>query len=117
MDRRVKEVLQYLECHWRRQLSIGDLARSVNLGPSRLSHLVKRYAKTSIRDLVRRRRIAEAANLLLTTHQRISEIGYAVGFADMSNFNHAFRRELGISPRAYRERELALRDDGAERGE
>jgi AraC-like DNA-binding protein len=110
MDRRVREILQYLECHWQRQVTIDELARTVNLGPSRLEHLVKAYAKCSIRDIVRRRRIAEAAKLLLTTHQRVSEIGYAVGFADMSNFNHAFRREFGVSPRQYRQRELALRD-------
>lgn len=111
MDRRVREILQYLECHWRRHVTVEELAKSVNLGPSRLEHLIRRHAKTSIRDLVRRRRIAEAANLLLTTHQRVSEIGYAVGFGDMSNFTHAFRRELGVSPRAYRERELAQRED------
>ena len=106
MDHRVKDVLDYLERHWRRRPTVNELAASVNLGPSRLAHLVRINAQTSIRELVRRRRITEAANLLVTTHQRISEIGYAVGFGDMANFNHAFRRELGISPRAYREREL-----------
>jgi AraC-like DNA-binding protein len=109
MDRRVSEVLLYLDRHWRGHVNVGDLASLVNLGASRLEHLIRSHAKTSIRDLVRRRRIAEAANLLLTTHQRISEIGYAVGFTDISNFNHAFRKELGVSPRAYRERELASR--------
>jgi AraC-like DNA-binding protein len=117
MDRRVKEVLDYLERHWRRHPTVNELAASVNLGPSRLAHLVRMNTQTSIRELVRRRRITEAANLLLTTHQRISEIGYAVGFTDMANFNHAFRRELGISPRGYRQRELGNRtesEDGKE---
>lgn len=84
-----------------------DLARSVNLGASRLAHLVRMHANTSIRELLRRRRIAEAARLLVTTHQRVSEIAYYVGFGDMSNFCRAFRRELGESPRAYRERNSA----------
>ena len=106
----------YLEKHWHREVSLSELARSVNLGPSRLSHLIRDHANTSIRDFVRRRRIAEAAKLLLTTHQRISEIGYAVGFADISNFNHAFRRELGVSPRAWRERELASQENGTGAG-
>lgn len=105
MDRRVRQVLDHLDRQWRLQHRTRDLAAGVNLGVSRLSHLVKESTKTSIRDLVRRRRIAEAARLLLTTHQRISEICYYVGFKDLSNFNHAFHRELGVGPREYRERE------------
>src|SRR3954469_26018567 len=104
MDRRVEDVLRALDEHWRRRQRVGDLAESVNLGASRLAHLIRTHANTSIRDLVRRRRIAEAARLLATTHQRVSEIAYYVGFADMSNFCHAFRRELGVSPRSYRQK-------------
>ena len=109
MDPRVREVLEHLERHWRKQHRLRDLAASVNLGPSRLEHLVKHETRSSIRDLLRRRRILEAARLLVTTHQRVSEIGYYVGFGDISNFNHAFRREFGLSPGEYRERE---RDGG-----
>jgi AraC-like DNA-binding protein len=107
MDKRVREVLDRLDRQWRTHHRLGELAASVNLGPSRLAHLVKNDTQTCIRDLVRRRRITEAARLLITTHGRISEIGYYVGFTDLSNFTHAFRRELGLSPRAYRRRERA----------
>jgi AraC-like DNA-binding protein len=113
MDRRVREVLDHLDRQWRLRHRTSELAATVNLGVSRLAHLVKQNAHTSIRDLVRRRRIAEAARLLLTTHQRVSEICYYVGFTDLSNFNHAFRRELGVSPRQYRQRAL----DGGEEGQ
>jgi AraC-like DNA-binding protein len=107
MDRRVREVLDHLEQQWRWPHRTRDLAAAVNLGVSRLAHLVRQHTQSSIRDLIRRRRIAEAACLLVTTHQRVSEICYYVGFRDLSNFDHAFRRELGVSPRVYRERELA----------
>jgi len=103
MDRRVKQVLDLLEREWRSRHRVQDLASAVNLGASHLAHLVRREANTTIREIIRRRRLIEAARLLATTHQRISEICYYVGFADVSNFNHAFRRELGLSPRAYRE--------------
>jgi AraC family transcriptional activator of pobA len=107
MDRRVQQVIELLQREWRSQHRLQDLASAVNLGPSRLEHLVRRHANTSIRDLVRRRRVIEAARLLVTTKKRISEISYYVGFSDVSNFNHVFRRELGLSPSEYREREAA----------
>lgn len=109
MDRRVREILDRIDGHWRRQIRVADLAASVNLGASRLAHLVRSNTDTCLRDLIRRRRLEEAARLLATTHQRVSEIAYYVGFTDVSNFNHAFRREHGLSPRAYRE---LSRDEG-----
>lgn len=104
MDRRVKDVLDRLAADWRRAHSVHELAASVNLGPSRLEHLFRATLRMSIRDVVRTRRIAEAAQLLLTTHKRVSEISRDVGFTDISNFNHAFRRQFGVCPRDYRKR-------------
>jgi transcriptional regulator GlxA family with amidase domain len=110
VDRRVEEVLALLEAEWRNKKRVADLAATVNLGASRLTHLIRTHAKTSIRDLVRRRRLTEAARLLITTHRRVSEIGYDVGFTDACNFAHVFRREFGLSPRAYRERAWLLHE-------
>lgn len=86
------------------RVRVSDLARLVGIGSSRLAHLFKTDARISIRDFVREHRLDAAARLLATTEERISAIGYRVGFADASNFNHAFKRRFGMSPRAYRER-------------
>lgn len=102
MDRRVAATLAALAADWRRDHRIAELAAAVNLAPSRLQHLFKAAVHTSIREHIRRRRLYEAALRIATTFDRISEIGYAVGFRDVSNFNHAFRREFGMSPREYR---------------
>lgn len=107
-------VLARVEADWRKHLRVSDLAASVNLGPSRLTHLVRVHAQTSIRELVLRRRMTEAARLLATTFHRVSEISYYVGFTDACNFAHVFRREFGVSPRAYRERARCERE--GERG-
>lgn len=104
MDRRVRKALALLEERLFVRVRVGELARQVGLGPSRLEHLFKDAARISIRDFVRERRLVAAAALLETTEERVSVIGYRVGFADMSNFNHAFKRRFGVSPRVYRAR-------------
>jgi AraC family transcriptional regulator, arabinose operon regulatory protein len=103
MDRRVTKVVTFLEERPCTQIRVSDLARHVGLGVSRLAHLFKLNARMSIRDYIRERRLSEAASLLELTEERISTIGYRVGFNDVSNFNHAFKRRFGVSPRAYRE--------------
>lgn len=104
MDRRVRHIVAVLESEWRTPLSLCELGRRVNLGASRLEHLFKVHAKVTIREFVRERRLAAAADLLRSTEERVSAISYLVGFGDVSNFNHAFKRRFGVSPRAYRER-------------
>lgn len=102
MDRRVVATVASLEEGWRQQYCVADLAAKVNLAPSRLQHLFKATMKMSIREHVRKLRLHAAAHRIASSFDRISEIGYSVGFRDMSNFNHAFRREFGMSPREYR---------------
>ena len=44
----------------------------------------------------------EAALRLKASADDVLEIAFAAGFRDLSNFNHAFRAEFGVSPRFYR---------------
>jgi AraC family transcriptional regulator of arabinose operon len=104
MDWRVRKVVAFLQQSWRRPVRIEELAQFVGLGASRLEHLFKEQARTSIRDYIREQRLEAAASLLVNTAERISAISYQVGFPDVPNFNHAFKRRFGISPREYRER-------------
>jgi len=102
MDRRISDVLAFLEREWRRNHRLEDLAGTVNLRPSRLQHLFKAVVKESIRDFILTRRLDEAAKRIASTYERISSIAYWVGFHDVPNFNHAFRRRFGMSPGQYR---------------
>jgi AraC-like DNA-binding protein len=102
MDRRVRKVVQVINECWRLHMRVDELARLVGLGASRLEHLFKEEARISIRDFIRDRRLSEAASLLLSTEERVSVISFRVGFLHVANFNHAFKRRFGVSPRAYR---------------
>lgn len=102
MDRRVRRVVQLLEERWRSTVRVDELANLVGLGASRLEHLFKEQARVSIRDFIQDRRLGEAAAMLVSTEERVSVISYQVGFQHVANFNHAFKKRFGVSPRAYR---------------
>jgi len=42
--------------------------------------------------------------MLAAGSNRILDVALDAGFGDVSNFNHAFRGEFGVSPRRYRQR-------------
>jgi AraC family transcriptional regulator of arabinose operon len=84
--------------------SIEQLADVVGLSASRLGHLFRTEVGVSIQSYVVERRLAMAALLIVQTDERISQIAYSVGFGDISNFNHSFKRRFDMSPREYRAR-------------
>jgi AraC-like DNA-binding protein len=56
----------------------------------------------SYSDLVAEVRKTLALNLLENPSLGIAQIGYCLGYSEVSTFNHAFRRWVGQSPRDYR---------------
>jgi AraC-like DNA-binding protein len=103
MDRRVRSIVALLDAQWQSHVCVTELARQVGLGASRLEHLFKTHVNTTIRDFVRERRLLEAAERLAGSEERVSVISFGVGFGDVSNFNHAFKKRFGVSPREYRD--------------
>lgn len=81
---------------------MSELAARLGLSASRLEHLFKEHVNLSIRAYVHERRLRRAAELIASTDERISQICYASGFSDPSNFNHAFKKSFGVTPKEYR---------------
>ena len=61
------------------------------------------YGKSPI-SYLKDARIARAKNMLEAEYPTVSEIAEQCGFASASYFIQAFRREVGITPNAYRHR-------------
>jgi AraC-like DNA-binding protein len=51
-------------------------------------------------------RLRKAMDWLDRSDKPVTEIAFALGYTDVSNFSRAFRRHTGISPRAYRKASL-----------
>jgi AraC family transcriptional regulator of arabinose operon len=85
-------------------LTIAELARAVNLSPSRFAHLFRERMGKSPTRYLRQRRLERARLLLESTFLTVKEVMAAVGCNDPSHFSRDFRRAYGVSPRAWRHR-------------
>jgi AraC family transcriptional regulator of arabinose operon len=103
-DQRIAVVVATLRSEWHREIRIADLCALAGLGVSRLEALFKAEMRVSMRDFLHAVRLEKAAELIATTYERISQIAYSVGFRDVPNFNHAFKKRYGLAPKAYRRR-------------
>jgi AraC family transcriptional regulator len=84
-------------------LGLSDLAEQAELDPFSFLRLFKQETGVTPYRFLLQTRIRRAIELLRGTARPVTEIAFDVGFGDLSNFINAFRREVGISPRRYRQ--------------
>ncbi|MBL8625288.1 MAG: AraC family transcriptional regulator [Myxococcales bacterium] len=82
---------------------IGEVARRLDQRPRTLQrHL--RAGGVSYRELVEATRLELARGYLAGGALSLTDIAFALGYADLSAFSRAFRRWTGAAPRTYRRR-------------
>ncbi len=104
MDPRVRRVVDLFNRDITRELSVTEMARSVNLSPWRLCHVFKSETGTSPTRYLRSLRMEQAKTLLETTFLSVKEIVSVVGLNDESHFVRDFKRVYGFTPVHYRAR-------------
>jgi AraC-like DNA-binding protein len=97
-----RRILNYIEEHWASEVRIEEASRAAGLHPRSLSRFFKHCMGKTFQAYVGELRLARAARELIGTDRRISEIAFACGFHNLSNFNRLFLRRYGMNPGAYR---------------
>ena len=101
-SRRVAKVKEYISVHFAEELRLEDLASLVGMTPSAFSRFFKQHTTRTLSDYIIDIRLGNAARMLLDTSCSISEISYACGFNNLSNFNRIFKARRGNTPRDFR---------------
>ncbi|WP_083629394.1 helix-turn-helix domain-containing protein [Tenacibaculum agarivorans] len=83
-------------------LTIKELALLTHLSESSFKRKFKEVFQESPKKYLVRKKLEQAAELLKSSNNRISEIAYDVGFESASTFNRNFQMHFGKSPSAYR---------------
>jgi AraC family transcriptional regulator len=100
---RVTRVVRRIERDCGHGLPLSELAWEARLSPYHFLRTFQRLTGLTPHQYLMRARLRDAALRLITGPGRVLDVAFDSGFGDVSNFNHAFRAEFGVSPRAYRE--------------
>lgn len=82
--------------------SLLALAADAKMSPFHFLRSFQLWTGVTPHQFVLRSRLRAAALQLRAGVERVIDIAFDAGFGDLSNFNRAFRAELGASPTAYR---------------
>jgi AraC family transcriptional regulator len=83
-------------------LSLEVIASQANMSVCGLKRLFQKHHATSPHQYLLERRIAKASRILVETELPISEVALTTGFSSQSHFATAFKKKVGLSPKAYR---------------
>ena len=83
---------------------VTDMAKRAGVCPSRFRQLFGKHYGMSPIKFLQRARMAEAKRLLSGTSRPIKEISRTAGYQQLAAFHRAFRKEVQMTPAAYRKR-------------
>jgi AraC family transcriptional regulator len=95
---RLKSAVDYIHAHLDGDLSMVQIASSVNNSPSHFARLFKKATGISLHQYVIQQRVERAKLLLKTKDLPISDIAAQVGFASPSHLTHHCKRQTGMTP-------------------
>lgn len=101
-SRRINRIVQFVEKNYNRKISLEDVGELVGMSASSVSRFFKKRTRHNFWDYLNGFRIDRAAQMMIETEHTISEISYACGFNNISNFNRVFRERIGTTPSDYR---------------
>lgn len=80
---------------------LPHLAKMAGLGETKMKELFKQVFGDSIYNYYQKARMDEAAFLLKHGGLSVSEVGYKLGFANLSHFSRLFEKYHGLKPKKY----------------
>ncbi len=86
------------------ELSLVSVSNEISVSPNYLSALIKRSTGRTFIDLLTKKRIETAKELLLCTNMKIKEISEKCGYNDQHYFSYCFKKYVGLSPNACRQK-------------
>ncbi len=95
-------IRQYIDTHFRENVTRDFLAKMFYISPNYLSHLFQREGKIGLNEYLNQIRLEYAKSLLKNYDLNVKEIAHASGFKDSNYFCRIFRKKTERSPTEYR---------------
>ncbi len=101
-NERMRKILEFTLDNFQNEVEINEVADLANLTvPSFCRYFKARTRKTYV-DYLHEIRVGHARKLLIDNKLSISQIGLECGFQNLSNFHRIFKKQVGLTPLAYR---------------
>lgn len=104
-NRLVRQAQEYIQENFRKDLSLDALSKELDISPYYFSKLFKEETGSNFVEYLTNLRMNCAKELLKDQSLSMKEICLEVGYGDPNYFSRIFKKNFGLTPTEYRERE------------
>lgn len=97
-------VKDFIDCHYREDLSLHELAQVGLLSENHLLRNFSQLVGLTPFQYISRKRIQEAQRLLLQDNSAVKDIALQLGYTSFGNFSSYFKKVTGKSPTEFRKK-------------
>lgn len=101
----VQRAKEYINENYRKDLSLDELSRELDISPYYFSKLFKEETGSNFVEYLTGLRMDQAKVMLKDENLSMKEICAAIGYSDPNYFSRIFKKNVGLTPTEYRERE------------
>ena len=100
---RLRAALDYIHAHLNEKISLEAIAQELGMSKYHFARLFRQSTGIPPYQYVIEQRIALAKRLLRQNKRAIADIAYECGFANQGQFSNFFYKQVGVTPRQYRQ--------------
>lgn len=98
----IQEVVDYIDNHLEENLSLDSISNEMNYSKYHLSRMFMSVVGFTVHSYIQRRRLTEAARLLIFTDKPIMKIALFAGYETQQSFTIGFKALFRCPPQAFR---------------
>ncbi|MBL4932228.1 helix-turn-helix transcriptional regulator [Clostridium paridis] len=99
----IRESIKYIENNLKEKIELKELADKAFLSKYHYHRIFHAIVGEPVAEYVRKRRLEEAANELISSDNKIVDIALKYQFGSQETFTKAFKKVYGVPPREFRE--------------
>ncbi|MFC0214923.1 response regulator [Paenibacillus chartarius] len=99
----INDIRSFIETNLASDVSLQSIADHVYLHPVYVSKIYKLETGENLSDYMNRIRMDKAEHMLKHSQEKIYEIAAKLGYQRPHSFNHAFKKQYGMTPQEYRD--------------
>ncbi len=98
----IQKSIEYIEQHLHEELSLESVAQFAGFSKYHYHRIFQKEVGVTASEYIRYRRIANSANMLLYTDEKIIDIALYYGFETQESFTRSFKKYYQLPPGQYR---------------
>lgn len=99
---RYKKLISYIEQHFKEDITTDQIEEISFYSYRNINRIFEALHNETIGKYIKRLRLEKAAQYLIYSNRKVTDIAYEVGFEDRSAFSKAFKNKFHLSPAAFR---------------